>query len=71
MSDVKLLQVSDMVIARGRRAKAERRRRDLAARDAAYAANAPKVTVEEHVKPGGRVVVIETRGNRCIGGWGV
>lgn len=43
----------------------------LAKRDAAYAANAPKVTVEEHVKPGGRVVVIETRGNRCIGGWGV
>ena len=49
------------------RAAAERLRARLAKRDAEYAAHAPKVTVDCVKTTDGRTLVVETRGQPCIG----
>ena len=50
-----------------RRAAAERRRAYLARRDAEYAKLCTRVTVDCVKTTDGRTLVVETRGQRCIG----
>ena len=70
MTDVQLWQVSDWSFAMERRAKTDRRRRNLAARDAEYAKLGTRVTVEvRDLRDSelGCIMRVETRGQRCIG----